>query len=145
MGSRNWRPFDPVKRANDWLKKNGAVETAIWEPVPDNPGMIRIKKTRELRKVFTQVKKIVDRFPAAFNLEYISFGGSRAQFPESLTWVIYAAPGTNEGHFVRVAFIDHGDRKNQALQPFAMAKTFGGWELALRLANFLTVLLHQDH
>lgn len=115
------------------------IETDVYEPVPDKPGLIRWVRQRTVDEVYKDTVRFLKEQGLYDELDYFSQGGLTADknrdFPK-WNWVAcYAVKGASEGYYIHLDVItaDTG-----ILVPLFTGKTFGGMDFALKVSNALT-------
>lgn len=76
------------------------IETRIWEPVPEKPGMVRIVSRRKALDVFHDLEEALreaDLYPDDYLLIGSEFDNENAEMPEMSDLICYAQWGNNEG------------------------------------------------
>lgn len=129
-----------IEAAKNWIKEHGVIEPAVFEPHPEKPGYLKLVRMRTLGEVWPRIQQALREHESELSIEYVSgldFGATPSQqFPEQYRWCVYLVEGSNEGFYVHVEI----KRKNDSLA-VGLVKTLGDWEDALRILNFLTVLV----
>jgi hypothetical protein len=112
------------------------VDTVVWEPHPDHEGCSRVARHKTIREVRDELRVILGENPEGAE-EY--FTGTHAeldhQWPDGRL-VVFAATGSNEGHYVHVGVI-----AGTEYMPCLLGKTFAGWAAAHALAGRLAQIL----
>lgn len=117
----------------------------IYKPDPEKDGYVvldRMWTYEELKRVLVFVLKReglyddLDYFDTGIGIKYVP--NASEDIPEGLNCIVaYAVEGTSEGHYIHVDF--HGkDCPGTAF----LAKTFLGWEHALKVSNVLASVFY---
>ena len=120
------------------------IETDIYEPIPEKPGLLRYVGQRTLKEVFQELEQRLKADGLLQEVEYFGIcvtvrysdewrdgNGEGYLFP-AFRWIAcYAVTGSSEGHYVHIdAIMPDGERMS-----LGGGKTFMGWEAACKLAN----------
>ena len=103
------------------------IETRIWEPVPEKPGMVRIVSRRKALDVFHDLEEALreaDLYPDDYLLIGSEFDNENAEMPEMSDLICYAQWGNNEGIYLEVIIVTLDKEKNcYVRKSFATGKT----------------------
>lgn len=134
--------MNPIEAARTWIKAHGIIEAEIYDPVPDKPGYLRLARMRLFSEVWARIADAIKAHEAELSYEYVSSTDCRElygkEFPQSYRWCVYLVEGANEGYYCHIA-ISTGN----TLVSIGLVKSLGTWEAALRILNFVTVLVNQ--
>jgi hypothetical protein len=123
------------------------IDTALWEPIPDQPGTSRKVGQRPVGEVFKDLKAVVGEAGPGHDEYFVvsmSADGSTRRYAEPWpegTVLVFTRNGNSEGHVTQVAVVSGG---GASFDVVLMAKTFDGadaaWQFGKDLAAALGVI-----
>jgi hypothetical protein len=131
---------DVLANAGDLARRGFAsIDTQLWEPDPEKPGVLRLVRDRTIREVFDDLRVALGEDPQAAR----STSWCVRTLPVTPPWpkghiAVWATRGANEGDYVHVDVL-HDSR----VQSVLLAKTFHGrdaaWAFARNVADLLGI------